>query len=66
VFVEQFGDRYVTVFNPSTKPATARLRLLNAGTADAAEFITGGKWRFDGGVCTVAIPPETVRVLDMK
>ena len=61
VFVEQFGDGYVTVFNSSGKPQTAKIRALRGGPAD--ELVAGGTWAFADGVETVTLPPETVRVL---
>ena len=65
VFVEQFGDRYLTVFNPGDKPQTVRIRSL-AGAKRAAELVAGGEWRFSGGVAAAEIPPETVRLLDFS
>ena len=55
IFAEQFGDRYVTLFNPS--PAeTLRLKVpnvreLTTGTAVGGELV---------------LPPETCRVLDFN
>ncbi len=66
VYVEQFGDRYATVFNSSAKPATARLKLLDARADEAFEMVTGEKWAFPGGERIFMIPPETVRVLDIS
>ncbi len=66
VFVEQFGDRYVTVFNSTTKPVSAQLKLLDANASEAVELVTGEKWSFKDGGCVAQIPPETVRVLDMQ
>lgn len=55
VFAEQFGDRYVTVFNPSQ---TDTLRIA---VPEAYELTTGKKV---GG--EISLPPETCRVLDFK
>lgn len=63
VFAEQFGDRYVTVFNSTQTPMKVRVRALTGATA-AKERITGETWRFSGGVATAEIAPETVRLLD--
>lgn len=61
-FVEQFGDRYVTVFNSGTKPVRVTLRRLS-GAGPADELVMGSKWAFEGGTHTVEIPPETCRLL---
>ena len=65
VAVEQFGDRYLTVFNSSETPQTVRLRLLS-GAKRAKELVAGGEWRFANGAASVTIPPETVRLLDFQ
>lgn len=65
VFAEQFGDRYLTVFNPEARPQEVRLRSLR-GAKRAKELVAGGEWRFTGGLATTTIPPETVRLLDFK
>jgi len=63
VFVEQFGDRHVTVFNTSAKEQTVRLTL--SGDAKAAkELVAGGEWSFKDSVVYATIPPETVRLLE--
>ena len=65
VFVEQFGDRYLTVYNTEKETRRLRLRLMSAGSGavSARELVAGGEWRFAGGVATVDVPPETVRML---
>lgn len=63
VFVEQFGDRYLTVFNSGTTPQNAKIRSL-AGAKRAKELVADGEWRFIDGVAEAVIPPETVRLLD--
>ena len=63
VHVEQFGDRFVTVFNGSTEEQT--VRLTSPGGAKAAkELVAGGKWTFANGTASATIPPETVRLLE--
>lgn len=63
VFVEQFGDRYVTVFNSNGR--TVRVRLSARGGAKASELVDGGEIAFgaDGSV-EVEMAPDAVRVLD--
>ena len=55
IFAEQFGDRYVTLFNPSL---TETLRIA---VPEAHELTTGAKV---GG--ELFLEPETCRVLDFK
>ena len=55
VLSEQYGDRYVVVFNPSmTETRTARVR-------PADELVTGTAVEDE-----VVLPPETARLLDFK
>lgn len=58
VFVEQFGDDCVTVWNSSDKTATAELLPLSPRTR-ADELVAGGSVAFPA---TVSVPPETVRL----
>jgi hypothetical protein len=62
VFVEQFGDKYVTVFNTDTKEQIVNLKSFS-GRNKAKEMVAGGEWRFEDGVLPVKISPETVRLL---
>ena len=62
VFVEQFGKRYVTLFNGSlTEAKTAR---ISSPRKSALERVTGEKWDFSRGALEITLPPETVRMLD--
>lgn len=62
VFVEQFGDRYATVFNSSV--GQAKRVTLRSVRASAAERVTGATCAFADGVAVLEIPPESVRLLD--
>ena len=62
VLVEQFGDRYATVFNASV--SEAKRVTLRSGRASAAERVTGATCAFADGVAVLEIPPESVRLLD--
>ncbi|MBE6397429.1 MAG: hypothetical protein E7046_10535 [Lentisphaerae bacterium] len=63
IVTEQFGERYVTVYNLSAGKKSATLTSLSGRTC-AKELIGGVEWMFDGGRRLVEIPGETVRVLD--
>ena len=63
VFVEQFGDRYVTVFNANAE--AVRARRSGRGGARAAERVDGGAVVFGAdGSAEVELAPDAVRVLD--
>ena len=62
VFVEQFGDRYATVFNASV--SSEKRVTLRSARASAAERVTGATCAFADGVAVLEIPPESVRLLD--
>ena len=64
VFVEQFGARYVTVFNSAR--ATVKVRLTAKADARASEHVAGGEVSFADGVATLELAPDAVRVLDFN
>lgn len=64
VFVEQFGARYVTVFNSAR--ATVKVRLKAKVGARASEHVEGGEVSFADGVATLELAPDAVRVLDFN
>lgn len=64
VFVEQFGARYVTVFNSAR--ATVKVRLTAKAGARASEHVAGGEVSFADGVATLELAPDAVRVLDFN
>ena len=65
VYAEQFGDRYVTVFNPSAEAKTAELCALS-GDSLAHELVEGGTVDFKEGVARLELPAEGVRVLQFE
>ena len=64
VFVEQFGARYVTVFNSAR--AAVKVRLTAKVGARASEHVEGGEVSFADGVATLELAPDAVRVLDFN
>lgn len=64
VFVEQFGARYVTVFNSARE--TVKVRLTAKAGARASEYVEGGEVSFADGVATLELAPDAVRVLDFN
>lgn len=65
VFAEQFGDRFVTVFNASSQARRVRLRLLNGATA-AREMVTGATLEFPAGGAEMELPAETCRLFQLE
>ncbi|MCQ2394325.1 MAG: DUF1080 domain-containing protein [Kiritimatiellae bacterium] len=69
--VEQFGTvpggRYVTVFNLEGQTRSVRFTRLakDAAAETTPELVTGVPWLWQNDTCTVEIPGETVRVLQM-
>ena len=61
VFAEQFGDRFVTVFNASSKPQRVRLVPLK-GEMAAQELVAGSEWTFPVQGLETELPPETCRL----
>ena len=64
VFVEQFGARYVTVFNSARE--TVKVRLTAKVGARASEHVEGGEVSFADGAATLELAPDAVRVLDFN
>ncbi len=62
ILIEQFGDRYITVFNSSIKET--KTVKITSPRATARERVAGGEWKAGDGFFTATIPPETVRMLD--
>lgn len=63
VFVEQFGERYLTVYNAGSDSRSVRLRVLPANVTSAEELVEGGSFSIAEGTMTLEVPLETVCVL---
>lgn len=64
VFVEQFGDRYVTVFNSAKE--TLKVRLASKSARIACERVNGGELKFVDGIAEVTLKSDSVLVLEMR
>jgi hypothetical protein len=62
ILIEQFGDRYVTVFNSSTEE-TKTVKIASPREV-VRERVVGGEWKAEDGFFTASLPPETVRMLE--
>ena len=56
ILVEQFGDRYVTVFNASTKE-TKTIKIASPRPS-ARERVAGSEWKVENGFFVATIPPR--------
>lgn len=63
VFVEQFGDRYLTIFNSGKDALTARLHVKRP-TATVRERVTDTQLAVTGNRLEFSLPGETVRLFD--
>ena len=61
VFAEQFGDRFVTVFNVSSRTQRVRLVPLK-GAMVVQELVAGGEWTVPVQGLETELPPETCRL----
>ncbi|NQT13838.1 MAG: hypothetical protein HQ582_13880, partial [Planctomycetes bacterium] len=67
VYVERFGDRYLTVFNdsPERRTATVRLELGGDLPASTPDLVTGRSISWRDGKATLTLDAEDVAVIDL-
>jgi hypothetical protein len=63
VYVERFGDRYLSVFNDSGQRRTATIRLDRSAPASSRELLTGRAVLWRDNATTLTLEPEDVAVL---
>ncbi len=69
VYVERFGDRYLTIFNDSPDHRTAEITLdppLAAGVAETPELVHNATLRWRDGRASVTLDGEDVAVIDLQ
>lgn len=68
VYVERFGDRYLTVFNdsPETRTATITLDGLAPAKPESPELVRAGRVAWKDGKATVTLAAEDVAVIDLR
>ena len=66
VYVERFGDRYLTVFNDSSESRTATIRLDGSAPAAAQDLVAGTPVVWTGDATTLTLAAEDVAVIDLK
>ena len=65
VYVEQFGDRYLTVFNSGKASVRANVNFL-CSVASVREHVTGSNMPSNQSCMEFDLPAETVRVLELQ
>ena len=66
VYVERFGDRYLTVFNDSPESRTATIRLDGPAPSASRELVADAPVTWTAGAATLTLPPEDVAVIDLE
>ena len=65
VYIERYGQRYLTVFNDTDRPQEAVVSLDAGTTGEVSELVTGRTVKFDSGKATLALGPGDVAVLQV-
>jgi hypothetical protein len=66
VYVERFGERYLTVFNDSPEPRSATLTLDGLAPPKAGrELVAGRDVAWTDGKTEIRLGPEDVAVIDL-
>ncbi len=66
VYVERWGDRYLTVFNDSSQERTATLTLDGLAAPERSRELVRGKGiSWTGGKAQIALGPENVALIDL-
>jgi len=66
VYVERFGNRYLTVFNDSADQRTTTLRLDFDAPSTSRELTRGRDLSWNDGQTTLSLEPEDVAVIDLR
>ncbi|OJW24598.1 MAG: hypothetical protein BGO49_06020 [Planctomycetales bacterium 71-10] len=65
VYVERFGDRYLTVFNDSSEARKATITHDDRASGNGRELVEGNPVAWDKGTATVVLEPQGVAVLEL-
>jgi len=66
VYVERFGNRYLTVFNDSGMRRTATIRVELPTGATSRELVSGQFTTWENGQTALTLEPEDVAVIDLR
>jgi len=65
VYIERFGQRYLTVFNDSTQPKTVTITIDMQPRPVSRELVRGGRIEWRGRTASLVLGPEDVAVIEM-
>lgn len=66
IYVERFGNRYLTVFNDSSQHRTVTISIDGYASAADRELVHGQKINFRNGQAILKLAGEDVAVIEMK
>jgi hypothetical protein len=66
VYVERFGEGYLTVFNDNAEKRTVTITLEGKAPAASHELLSGAAVEWKNGAATLALEGEGVAVIEMK
>jgi len=66
VYVERFGDRYLTVFNDSPEQRTATITLQGLKPGKSRDLVTGKPVAWQDGKATLTLAAEDVAVIELR
>jgi hypothetical protein len=66
VYVERFGEKYLTVFNDSGKQAEAVITFTDKPPAKARDLVSGADLPMAGGKITMTVKAEDVAVIALE
>ena len=65
VYVERFGERYLTIFNDSTESRTAIITLDGLRAATSRDLVSGKRYSWKNKGLKISLGAEDVVVLDL-
>jgi hypothetical protein len=66
VYIERFGEKYLTVFNDSPEPRTATITLEGKPPAASRELVGGKAIEWKEGKATFTLQGEDVAVFELR
>jgi len=66
VYVERFGERFLTVFNDSGEPRTVTITLQRQAPAASRNLVSGKSIAWTGGKAELTLQTEDVAVLELQ
>ena len=66
VYVERFGERYLTVFNDSDKKRTATITLDDLTATGGRERVRDAAVKWKNGATTITLDAEDVAVIELR